>query len=122
MLNCYNSTALNWYQHDQNGIIIYLPESQDNCGSGGMLFTATRAQMAPPPGYRQPSVSDSIWSSPGVYGRLTVVFGDNNTLKKCLQKSPASMLPGLSYTNDRQLLPAFSENASGCKYPAKAGK
>jgi hypothetical protein len=25
----------------QNGILIYLPESQDNCGSGGMLFTAT---------------------------------------------------------------------------------
>jgi hypothetical protein len=25
----------------QNGILIYLPESQDKCGSGGMLFTAT---------------------------------------------------------------------------------
>jgi hypothetical protein len=38
-------------KHDQNGIIIYLPESQDNCGSGGMLFTTTRAQMSPPHGY-----------------------------------------------------------------------
>jgi hypothetical protein len=37
-----------------------------------MLFTATRAQMAPPHGYRQPSVSDSIWSSPGAYRRLFV--------------------------------------------------
>jgi hypothetical protein len=36
--------------------MIYLPKSQANCGSGGMLFTATRAQMAPPHGYRRPSV------------------------------------------------------------------
>jgi hypothetical protein len=62
--------SLTGTKHYQNGIIIYLPESQDNCGSGGMLFTATRAQMAPPHGYRQPSVSDSIWSLPSAYGRL----------------------------------------------------
>jgi hypothetical protein len=31
---------------------------------------ATRAQMASPHGCRQPSASDSIWSSPGAYGRL----------------------------------------------------
>jgi hypothetical protein len=29
--------------------------------------------MAPPHGYRQPSVSDSIWSSPGEYGRIGVL-------------------------------------------------
>jgi hypothetical protein len=54
----------------QNGIIMYLPESQDNCGSGGvLLFTATRAQMAPPHGYWQPYILGSIWSLPGAYGR-----------------------------------------------------
>jgi hypothetical protein len=48
MLKCYNSTALNWYQTlSEWHYHTYLPESQDNCGSGGMLFTATRAQMAP---------------------------------------------------------------------------
>jgi hypothetical protein len=70
---CSNATIqrlLTGTKHYQNGIIMYLPESQDNCGSGGMLFTATRAQMAPPHRYRQPSVSGSIWSSPGAYGRL----------------------------------------------------
>jgi hypothetical protein len=28
--------------------------------------------MAPPHGYRQPSVSGSIWSSPGAYGRIRI--------------------------------------------------
>jgi hypothetical protein len=59
-------------KHFQNGIIMYLPESQDNCGSGAMLFTVTRAQTAPPHGYRQPSVSDSTWTLPGTYGRLSM--------------------------------------------------
>jgi hypothetical protein len=40
VLKCYNSTDPNWYQ-------TYLPDSQDNCDSGGLLFTAARAQMAP---------------------------------------------------------------------------
>jgi hypothetical protein len=26
-------------KHYQNGVIMYLPERQDNCGSGGMLFS-----------------------------------------------------------------------------------
>jgi hypothetical protein len=41
---------------------IYQPESQDNCGSDGLLFTATRA---PPHACRQASLLDSIWSFPG---------------------------------------------------------
>jgi hypothetical protein len=68
---CSNATIqqlLTGTKRYQNGIIIYLPESQDNRGFGGMLFTATQAQMAPPHGSRQPSVSDYIWSSPGTYG------------------------------------------------------
>jgi hypothetical protein len=48
------------------------PERHDNCGSGGKFFTATQAQMAPQYGYGQPSVSDSIWSSPGAYGRISI--------------------------------------------------
>jgi hypothetical protein len=47
---------------------MYLPESQDNCGSGGMLFTATRAQMAPPHGYRQTFTLRSIHSAHGFGG------------------------------------------------------
>jgi hypothetical protein len=56
----------------------YMPErqakSQNNCGSGGMLYTATRAQMAPPHGYRQPSFLDSIWSLPGAHGRFFLLL------------------------------------------------
>jgi hypothetical protein len=48
-------------KHDQNDIIRHLPESQDNCGSGGMLFVATGAQMAPPQRYRRASISGAIW-------------------------------------------------------------
>jgi hypothetical protein len=48
MLKCYNSRAPSWYKHYQNDIIRYLLKSQDNCGSGGLLVKATRAQMAPP--------------------------------------------------------------------------
>jgi hypothetical protein len=59
-------------EHYWNGIIICLPESQDSCGSGGVLFTATRAQMASPHGYRQPSVLGSIWSLPGAYKRIHI--------------------------------------------------
>jgi hypothetical protein len=50
-------------------VLSYLPESQNNCGSGGMPFTVTRAQTAPLHEYRQPSVSDSRWTMPGTYGR-----------------------------------------------------
>jgi hypothetical protein len=84
---CQNATIqqlLTGTTHYQNGIIIYLPESQVNCGSGGMLLTATRAQMAPPHGYRQPSVSGSIWSSPGAYGRLLLLLFDISTSSKDL--------------------------------------
>jgi hypothetical protein len=47
-------------KHCQNGIVSYLPESQDNCGSGGMLFTAIQAEMAPLHGHRQTSTNGSI--------------------------------------------------------------
>jgi hypothetical protein len=30
--------------------------------------------MAPPHGYRKPSVLDSIWSSPGAYGRIRIII------------------------------------------------
>jgi hypothetical protein len=52
---CLNATIqqlLTGTKHYQNGIIIYLPESQGSWGTGAMLFTATRAQMAPLHGYR----------------------------------------------------------------------
>jgi hypothetical protein len=39
-----------------------------------MLFTATGAQMAPPHGCRQPSVSDSIWSLPGAYRIIITII------------------------------------------------
>jgi hypothetical protein len=45
----------------QNGVIRNLPERQDYCDSGGMLFKATQAQMAPPHGYRHASFSGAMW-------------------------------------------------------------
>jgi hypothetical protein len=83
-------------KHYQNGIIIYLPERQDHCGSGGMLFTLTRTQLAPPHGYRQPSVSDSIWSSPGTYGRIYDTIKDFSP--SCMPQTHVRSLP--STTNN----------------------
>jgi hypothetical protein len=74
---CLNATIqhlLTGTNHYQNGIISYLPESQDNCGSGGMLFTATRAEMAPLHRYRQTSTNGSIWTRSGTtYGRICLI-------------------------------------------------
>jgi hypothetical protein len=39
-------------KHYQNDIVRWLPESQDNCDSGGMSPMAIGAQVAPPDGYR----------------------------------------------------------------------
>jgi hypothetical protein len=58
------------------GMVVSYICQKANCGSnqnsGGMLFTATRAKMVPPHGYRQPSVSGSIWSPPVAYGRIII--------------------------------------------------
>jgi hypothetical protein len=56
-------TGTKYYQNN----IRYLPESKGNCGSGGMLFSATRAQMAPPHRFRQASDSEAIWLHPEEY-------------------------------------------------------
>jgi hypothetical protein len=41
-LNARIQQLLTGTKHYQNGILIYLPESQDNCGSGGMLSPELR--------------------------------------------------------------------------------
>jgi hypothetical protein len=56
------------YQHD---IIRYLPKSQDSCGCGGMLFTATRAQVVPAHRHTRAFLSEAIlWLHSKAYGRI----------------------------------------------------
>jgi hypothetical protein len=49
--------------------------------------------MAPPHGYRQSSVSGSIWSSPGAYGRLLSSL-TNNFIKYCHAPRHADVVGG----------------------------
>jgi hypothetical protein len=74
MLKCYNSRAPKGAKDCQNDVIRYLPQRQGNCDSGGMLYSATQAQMAPPPGYRRISVSGAIWHPEKEYGRICNIY------------------------------------------------
>jgi hypothetical protein len=42
--------------------------------------------MAPPHGYRQPSVLNSIWSSPGAYGRITITMEKESLFRRRQQE------------------------------------
>jgi hypothetical protein len=61
---CSAFADVEWLQFNtsyQNGVIRNLPDSRDYCDSGGMLFKATQAQMAPQHGYWRASLSGAMW-------------------------------------------------------------
>jgi hypothetical protein len=61
----YNSTAPDWYKTSSE----YLPECQDNCGSGGMLSLQPERRWLPHR-CRSASFLGAIWLHPEVYGRI----------------------------------------------------
>jgi hypothetical protein len=71
-LRCYNSTAPHWYQKLSEWYSLsYIWKTAKTTVILVACFSVTRAQTAPPRGYRQPTVSDSIICTlPGTYRRL----------------------------------------------------
>jgi hypothetical protein len=75
MFKCCNLTAPNWCQTFSGWRFQLSGRSQDTCGSGGKLFTATRAQVPKP----HIDVGEPLFQEPN--GFLSESYGRKQLLK-----------------------------------------